>query len=110
MILFTVANRKVLLSPDTTSGDLARHLQAMEPAKSPFLKTLVFDTERPSALRYRTPDDDSTKEPALVGVLAAARLALQLQQFGADGSILNFDGALSAEAIKRTKFLLFINH
>ena len=65
--------------------------------KSPFLKTLVFGTERPSFFRYRTPDDDSSKEPALVGELAAARLALRLQRFRADGCILNFDGAFSAE-------------
>ena len=70
--------------------------------KSPFLKTLVFDTERPSFFRYRTPDDDSSKEPALVGVLAAARLALRPQRFRTDGCILNFDGAFYAETIERS--------
>lgn len=109
---FTLARvaetRNFLLSPTASSGNLARCLQTLDADKSPFLRSFVFDTERPSSLRFST-SDDSTNEPALVGVLAAARLVLRLQRFRADDSaVLDFDGSFSAETIERTKFRLFI--
>jgi hypothetical protein len=106
--VFFAETRTKLLSPTASSGDLARCLQTLDADKWPFLKSLVFDTERPSSLRFST-SDDSTNEPALVGVLAAARLVLRLQRFRADDSaVLDFGGSFSAETIERTNFRLFI--
>ena len=108
-IVFFAETRKLLLSPTASFGDLARCLLKLDADKSPFLtKKLGVRHRTPSSLRFSTPDD-STNEPALVSVLAAACLVLQLQRFRADDSaVLDFDGSFSAETIERTKFRLFI--
>jgi hypothetical protein len=105
-IVFPAAKRKLLLPSTASCSDLAQRLQTLQADKSPFLKSLVFDTERPSSLRYRTPDNDP-KESALVGALAGACLVFRLQRFSfraGGGAVLDFGGSLSVETIGRTKF------